>query len=165
MLEDLSEFAVAFGLKIHAGKTKPMSNVQQRRSVLRQRRVQVGEGQAEVLSISDSTSHLGRQVTFGDYHDTEITHRRSTGWAGFGRFKSELCNKHYLLRSRFRLFNAVIASAVLCGCGSRTPTAERSDTLNVAMRKMLRKIVAVGRAPDEFCVDWIVRATHRAEPA
>ena len=31
------------------------------------------------------------------------------------------------------------------------------------MRKMLRKIVGSGRAPDESYVDWIKRATHHAE--
>eukprot|EP00959_Pyramimonas_sp_CCMP1952_P453250 9467921-Pyramimonas_sp.AAC.1 len=84
MLGDLSEFAAECGLKIHMGKTKLMSNVQQRRGVLRQRHVKVGEGQVEVPSIGDRTAYLGRQLTFGDYHDKEIRHRISKGWAAFG---------------------------------------------------------------------------------
>ena len=164
MLEDLNDAAAEVGLKIHTGKTKIMSNMQNRKGVLRQRHVRVGEAHVEVLPVEDSTAYLGRQLTLGYYyHDVEIRSRISKGWAAFGRFKGELCNKHYLLKSRFRLFDAVVSSAVLYGSGTWTLTAARSQKLNVAMRKMLRKIVGAARAPDESYVDWIKRATHHAE--
>ena len=145
MLQDLDERARAAGLKLHMGKTKILSNEAVRRGVLRQRDVQVGEGRVEVLAYGDSTPYLGRQLTFSEYHDVEINHRVSKAWAAFGKFKSELCNRHYLLQSRLKLFDAVVSSTVLYGSGAWTLTAAREQKLNAAMRKMLRKIVGVGR--------------------
>ena len=163
MLKYLDERARAAGLKLHMGKTKILSNEADRRGVLRQKDVQVGEGRVEVLACGDSTPYLGRQLTFREYHDVEINHRISRGWAAFGKFKTELCNRHYLLQSIFKLFDAVVSSTVLYGSGAWTLTAAREQKLNATMRKMLRKIVAVSRIEEESYVDWIVRATRRAE--
>ena len=142
MLEDLSARAGKDGLKLHMGKTKILSNVFDRRGVLAQSHVQVGAGRVEVLPFDGSVSYLGRKLCFQGFHDVEIQSRIAKGWGAFGKFKAVLCNKHYLLRSRLRLFDAVVSSTVLFGSGAWTMTAARESKLQTEMRRMLRKIIA-----------------------
>eukprot|EP00959_Pyramimonas_sp_CCMP1952_P431089 9028466-Pyramimonas_sp.AAC.2 len=61
-----------------------MSNMQNRKGVLRRRHARVGEAQVEVFPVEDSAAYLGRQLTLGDYRDVEIRNRISKGWAAFG---------------------------------------------------------------------------------
>eukprot|EP00959_Pyramimonas_sp_CCMP1952_P281698 5888195-Pyramimonas_sp.AAC.1 len=90
MLSDLNERARSAGLQLHMGNTKILSNEADRRGVLRQKEVEVGDGRVEILEFNDSMKYLGRKLTFSEYHDVEINHRISRGWAVFGKFKSEL---------------------------------------------------------------------------
>jgi hypothetical protein len=59
--------------------------------------------------------------------------------------KSELCCKRYSLRSRLKLFDAVITPTILYACGSWTMTSSREMLLLTTQRKMLRKILGLGR--------------------
>ena len=83
MLGDLSTRAGEAGLKLHAGKTKIVSNVVNRGGVLAQSHVQVGPDNIEVLPVGGSVSYLGRKVCFQDFHDVEIQSRIAKGWGGF----------------------------------------------------------------------------------
>ena len=59
--------------------------------------------------------------------------------------KQELCCKRYSLRSRLRLFNAVITPTVLYASSSWTMTAQREMLLQTSQRRMLRRILGHGR--------------------
>ena len=118
------------------------------------------------------TTYLGRQACFNEFHDTGIRHRMDKGWAAFGKYKDELCGRHYPLRSRLRLFDAVVSATVLYGSGTWTMTVERTHLLQTTLRKMLRKIVGTPRrylsdSPGDNVVEtwfeWIGRATAIAE--
>ena len=78
-------------------------------------------------------------------HDTELTHRINCGWAKFHAQKKILCSKHYPLQDRLRLFEATVTPSVLYACGGWTMKASRENSLRVAQRSMLRRIVQVGR--------------------
>ena len=103
----------------------------------------------------DLTMYLGRRMSFGDCHDTEINHRIASGWNKFHLHRKEFCGRHFPLRDRLKFFEAVVTPSVLYGAGTWTMTTPLENKLRVAQRRMLRSIVRVGRkakedeAPDE----------------
>ena len=112
--------------------------------------------------------YLGRMMQFDKFHDVEIDHRIRRGWAAFGKFKQELCCKHYPLKQRFKLFDATVNATVLYGSGTWTMTQQREQRLQTSMRRMLRKILGcprknAGGPEEETWVEWIIRTTHNAE--
>ena len=160
------------GLKLHMSKTKILSNMNPRRGVLTQSSVKISGQEVVALRHSESTMYLGRQICFNDFHDTEIRHLLNRGWAAFGKHGAALCGRHYPLRSRLRLFVAVVTATVLYGSGTRTMTVERERLLSTTYRKMLRKMIGTPRrylknnaddVDEEPWVEWIIRATAIAE--
>jgi hypothetical protein len=123
----------------------------------------------DVLPADEGTLYLGRKITFLNFHDAEIRNRISRGWATFGKFKKELCCKHYPLKQRLHLFNATVTATVLYGSGAWTMTKDREKILRRTMRRMLRQMHGCPRKVQadglmgETWVEWIIRATHAAE--
>ena len=113
--------------------------------------------------------YLGRAVNSSNFHDAEIDNRISRGWAAFGKFKNELCCKHYPLKRRLQLFDATVTATVLYGSGTWAMTKNREQRLRTQMRRVLRKILGCPRqlqmnsGVEETWVEWIVRATSKAE--
>ena len=156
MLEELAKRTKDVGLEIHRGKTKILTNMPDN-----ERDSSGGidiEGETiKILALNESTMYLGRKLTFGAYHDTEIDHRIACGWAKFNQYKKELCCRHYPLIDRLRLFESVITPTVLYSAGTWTMNAARMKKLKVAQRRMLRNIVQVvrrrGRAHDSTMLE------------
>ena len=73
-----------------------------------------------------------------------------------------LLNRKVSIFRRLRLFDATVTGCVMWCCESWAPTVEELRQLESARRSMLRKIVHIGRGPDEDWVQWIQRATHKA---
>eukprot|EP00973_Karenia_brevis_P080770 11205752-Karenia_brevis.AAC.1 len=127
----------------------------------------------QVLPFTEGTDYLGRRVCFNDFHETELHHRLNKGWAAFGKFRHVFCDRHYPVHQKLKLLDSVVSATVLYGSGTWTMTAKREQMLTTTMRKMIRKIVAtprkwmtseaMGDLEREPYVDWIVRATHKAE--
>ena len=112
MLRDLIEAVQKIGLEIHAGKTKILSNVS---DDLRGKLswVEVAGTNIETLKRKESTTYLGWELTLGDkVQDAELQSRMNRGWSKFMAMKKELSCERYPLRSRLRLFNAVVNTAV-----------------------------------------------------
>ena len=107
--------------------------------------------------------YLGRQLTINGYHETELANRIATGWRAFFKFKDALCNCSLALKVRLKLFESVVTPCVLYACGTWTMTIEAERLLTTARRKMLRRLVKVGRMPEEDWVAYIQRATRRSE--
>ena len=172
MLGDLILEARRFGLEVHEDKTKFLWNG-------------VGRGTAasnlelcgkhfEVLNGEASTMYLGRKLSLRSLHETELKNRMAKGWAKFAIYRDELTNSYYSLRQRMRLFVSVVQPSVLYGCVSWTMTKEREQLLRTTQRKMMRKVVgtkrivvkdAQGGSTTENYVDWVQRATRKAEEA
>ena len=127
MLEDLSREAGKVGLKLHMGKTQILSTRGQRRGCLAQTHVEVLGEKVEVLAETEGTVYLGRTVSFSNFHDAEIDNRISSGWAAFGKFKNELCCRHYPLKRRLQLFDATVTATVLYGSGTWAMTKNREQ--------------------------------------
>ena len=144
MLEDLVKRTKDVGLEIHLGKTKILNNMLDdgRDS---SEGIDIGRETIKILALDESTMYLGRKLTLGSYHDTEIDHRIACGWAKFNQYKKELCCRHYPLIDRLRLFESVITPTVLYSARTWTTNAARTNRLKVAQRRMLRSIVQVVR--------------------
>jgi len=136
--------------------------------------------------------YFGRNLSFHDYHGTELKHRLKRAWAKFHSLRDELCSSSYSLKNRLRLFESVVTPTVLYSAGTWTMLASRERALRKTQRSMLRKMTRVGRKtadhdasstssasvmPDtdeeleaeteeetlEPFIDWLKRATHISE--
>ena len=79
------------------------------------------------------------------------------------RNKGALCNRSCNLKSRLKVFDAIVTPTILYGASTWTMKADMEQRLRTTRRRMLRHIVGVRRKPDETWVEYIQRATHRSE--
>ena len=107
--------------------------------------MQVQDKKVEILLLDASTAYLGRSLSLGEMNDVELEHRRDVAWKRFFAHKLQICNKSLPLKSRLKLFSAVVTPTVLYGCESWAMTRGREHQLRTAQRRMLRWIVGVGR--------------------
>jgi hypothetical protein len=186
MLGDLVSEAGKVGLCIHPEKTKVFFNGVGRKGGAVPGVTKVAGLDIEVLADDKSTMYLGRALNLQHVQDTEMQHRMSRAWAKFAVYRKELTDKSYPLKSRLKLFNAVVTPTALYGSGSWTMTHGRENLLKTTQRKMLRKILGSQRRtikpefsssessegqPDddqedertESWIDWIKRVTEESE--
>ena len=159
MIKDLKTEAKKFGLILHPGKTKVLTNSAGKRPDYIDCDGQV----VEILKEGGAERYLGRKLTVDDYHGTEMSHRIEAGWKAFFKFKDTLCNRQLALNMRIKLFGSVVTPCTLYACGAWTMTVENENLLKTARRKMLRWIVRVARTSDEDWLEYITRATHQSE--
>ena len=138
-----AESAVS-GLQLHPKKTKIISSTN-REHRPRNKAVRVGDMKIDVLARSDKIKYLGRQITFENGIQVELSNRIKAGWAKFMQYKHELTKKNYSLSDRLRLFEAVVSPTVLYGSEAWTLTAEMARLLKTTQRRMLRMILGHGR--------------------
>ena len=104
MMGDLQGAAGRVGLKMHMGKTKVLSNVQDRDDGGDWDRLDVEGNAVQILGYGEGTTYLGRCLCMENPHMQEIKHRASKAWGKFWSLKSLLCTKAYLLHQRLKLF-------------------------------------------------------------
>eukprot|EP00959_Pyramimonas_sp_CCMP1952_P366511 7676261-Pyramimonas_sp.AAC.1 len=104
MLAHLREHAGKYGLILHLGQTKILSN----RCFQSGLNAKVGDCDVEIIPVTKSEKYLGRLVCLGDYHGTELSHRMAAAWGPFARIKHVLCSRGYPPPARLRLFDAVV---------------------------------------------------------
>ena len=148
MLADLNTEAQTVGLRLHPDKTKILHNGAQPTHKRRRRtpsNVQVLDMTIEILPTHASTKYLGRKLSFGDPHRTEIESRISQAWRKFYTLKQELTGPRYNLTDRLRLFHGTVTPTVLYGCEAWTTTTELENRLKRVQRQMLRMILHTPR--------------------
>jgi len=153
MLRDLSAASAKFGLEINFQKTKVMtwSSLAGGHDS-----VDVFGQSVAILDEEDAERYLGRKLSFGGCHETEISNRIAAGWAAFSQHKSELCCSHYSLSDRIKLFEAAVTPAVLYACSTWTLTGKLESKLQVARRKMLRYVFRLHRrSANSDPEDWV----------
>jgi hypothetical protein len=188
MLRDLAEAAAVRGLELHIGKTKILSNSKRRKGLNARKSVEISGKKVEVLPIDGSTKYLGRAVCFDNFTRAEVESRIAAAWRKFHANRDVLCNSHYPLKQRVKLFDAIITPTALYGSASWVMTQELESCLKKAQRRMLRSIyqrprrcyysdnltdsdesARISVAPEkgdeelEPWVDWIRRVTHEIE--
>ena len=120
----------------------------------------VGSTTVQVLGAEETEKYLGRKLYFKERQGTELQNRMAVAWAAFHQHKSELCSKHYPLRDRVRLFEAVVKPAALYGCSSWALTSKMRDLLKVIRRRMHRK--KTGPNPEDW-IDYMRRSAGRVD--
>ena len=159
MITDLALEAAKYGLRLHMGKTKVLTNCLSNRPSS----ITCCTQQIQVLDPSQAERYLGRKLSMDSYHDTEIANRVASAWACFFKLKHALCNRGLRLSDRLKLFDSSVTPCALYACSTWTMTQEREHLLNKTRRRMLRWMTRVARKGDEDWVDYITRATHCSE--
>ena len=140
MLGDLAREAEEAGLQLHFGKTKVLCNKFGREDDRRTELKVKGKG-VEVLPEGASTKYLGRALRLDAHNEAEIENRINIAWRRFMSLKAELCNRHFPLSQRLRLFGATVSQTLLYGSGTWTLHDGSTRKLRTAQRKMLRSMV------------------------
>ena len=89
--------------------------------------------------------YLDQLITFQHQETTGIKNRIRTAWATFHKYRQELTSKNYLLKHRFRLFDAAITPTICYASGTWELTKDHVRMLPSAQRKMLRLIIQTKR--------------------
>ena len=160
MIAHLRDESARYGLRMHLGKTKILSNIPPEE---RPESLKVGATSIEVLKEGAAERYLGRKLTLDHYHATELANRISAGWAAFTKHKVALCDQKCHLRLRLKLFESTVTPVVLYGSSCWTMWADTERLLRTNRRRMLRLIVGVRRRPNETWVEYVQRSTWRSE--
>jgi len=160
MLAMLRKALETRGLALHPSKCKVQTNVE---VTLICGDTFIEEGfSVEVLANGGNLVLLGTVLSLVDVSQEEIQNRIAAGWKLFWSLKLLLLNRKSSINRRLRLFDSTVGSCATWCCESWAPRVEELRQLESARRSMLRKIVGVGRHPDEDWVGWIQRATHKS---
>ena len=167
MLQHLSHAAAGFGLEINFDKTKVLT---WDAAASGSTSVRVGAHDVGILSEMESDKYLGRKLTMHMTHEAELDHRLAAAWAAFHSNKGELCNKHYKIEDRLKLFQSVVSPVALYACSTWALKQTMERKLHTAWRQMLRYVFRIHRCrpngSDEGAepwVDFVQRAAHKAE--
>ena len=126
MIAHLRGEAAEYGLKMHLGKTKILSNIPPEE---RPESLKVGTTSIEVLKEGVAERYHGRKLTLDNYQATELANRISAGWASFTKHKVALCDQKCHLRLRMKLFESTVTPAVLYGSSCWTMWADTERLL------------------------------------
>eukprot|EP00973_Karenia_brevis_P056631 7878455-Karenia_brevis.AAC.1 len=91
MILHLRDEASKFGLRLHLGKTKILTNSSRERD---RRNVDIDGDVVSVLDVDAWEKYLGRRVTMHEAQQVELDFRTAGAWAAFAQYKSELCNRN-----------------------------------------------------------------------
>ena len=113
MIADLHAESAKYGLKLHFGKTRILSNF---RALVPEYIICRGL-QVRTLQGEESEKYLGRVLTTIDFHKKELENRLGCTWKAFFKFRAALTNKKTPLHERMVLFNAVVTPSALAAHG------------------------------------------------
>ena len=156
MLRRFIDISAEYGLQVHPGKTKLMAWAY---CSLGCQSLQIGAKTFAILGESEAERYLGRKLCLHECQATELKNRVAAGWAKFQSFKEELTGKNYSVKSRLRLFEAVVSTTILNGSCTWALTRTMTETLDRARRKMLRLVLRifrrrVGEADEVALEEW-----------
>ena len=104
------------------------------------------------LDVESNFCYLGDILCAGGGCKLATVTRYSTAWGKFKKFLPSLTSKHVSLRTRRKVFNACVSSALLHGSQTWAPTAPDLQRLSRNNRSMVRWICGV-RDDDEVSSD------------
>ena len=97
------------------------------------------------LHFAPAYKHLGTFFAADGGFQVEVRHRIGLALSAFSQLsKPVLCNRHIALRTRLRLFHALIGTKLFFGLGSwPTPSPKHLEKLNAVVARCLRKILGL----------------------
>ena len=130
-----------WGLRIHPGKTKILSNQSIINSDTKKELV-IEDMKIEILTRSEIVKYLGQKISFHQRETTEIRNRIRAARAMFRKYRQELTSKNYMFNHRLRPFDASISPTMCYASGTWTPN---KDHERMTQRKMLRLTIQTRR--------------------
>ena len=97
------------------------------------------------------------------FYEAEVDKRIASAWGAFGKYSAELRNKKIALKTRVRLFDAVVTPCATYASACWALRSSEVSKMQAARRSMLRAIVGVKRQCDEDWVCYVRRSTHTSE--
>ena len=117
-----------------------------------------------LLDEESNFCYLGNMLCAGGGRKLAIVTRCSTAWKKFRRFLPFLTSKHVSLRTRGKVFNACVRSALLHGSETWAPTAPDLQQLRRNDISMVRWICGVRdddkMSADTLCVQEVTAASQ-----
>ena len=144
-------------LQINFEKTKVLTTQQDGGAV---KEIRLQGKDVEVLGLSASEKYLGRKLCIEAPTSTELEHRIAAAWATFMQFKAELCNRHYPLQQRLRLFDALVTPRACFAAAAWTMTESLEKQLRGAQRRMLRLMVCRQKHIEQDWATYMQQSTH-----
>ena len=92
MIANLREESNKYGLKLHMGKTKILTNVS-----CHQKDVLVGDDTIQIIT-DGAERYQGKTLSLWNYHTIEHTNRLAAGWAVFTKNKHVLCSGSFSIQ-------------------------------------------------------------------
>ena len=163
MLTHFKKEASKYGLKMHAGKTKVLTNC---KLPPRLRSITINDEQMPILEPTATEMYLGCKLCAAKPMDDELDHRLKAAWASFSKFKTELCDKRLGAKVRVKLFEAVVSPRALYGSAAWALTQQQEQKLTTTRRRMLRMMFArrwLGEDSGEAWPDYMSSVTRHAE--
>ena len=99
----------------------------------------------EILAKNESVKYLGQRISFHQQETLEIKSRIRAFWTTFHKYRQELTSKKYMLKLRFRLFDATVSPILCYAAGTWTPSKEHERMIQSTQSKMLRLIIQTKR--------------------
>ena len=147
MIAHLRDEAAKYGLKMHLGRTKILSNVPPGE---RQESLTVGTTSIDVLREGVAERNLGKKLTPGQL-SVQLAGLRSRST----RLRCAI--KSAINRLRMKLFESTVTFAVLFGSSCWTMWVDTERLLRTNSRRMLRLIMGVRRRPSKIWVECMQR--------
>jgi hypothetical protein len=143
LLQELSDQAASFGLKINEDKTAWLGSgglVTGSNEGGERFQVKLNE---KTIERTASYVYLGRLLTMPMDLKAELRRRVQAGWAAFAGLKSYLTARRVPMKHKRRLFNSNVLPAMLYGCETWAAKKEDLKMLEVAQRRIERRMANV----------------------
>jgi hypothetical protein len=160
MLCDIERTLRQVGMRLNTDKCNIQRSMGGRRD---SRRFSVAGKLIQLVPNTEGFKVLGTICTLNGKTDVEFASRLQVGWNKFFALRPLLTKRDSSIVKRMQLFNSTVSKTVLWCSESWKLTVKQKRHLQATQRSMLRRIVCIKRHPDEDYVDWIRRATRRAE--
>jgi len=156
----LRDALARLGLNLHPSKCKAQTND----SAWNVRGLtQICDGfSLEVLECGEGLKILGTLLHMQDMTQHEMLNRISIAWRMFWGLKRFQQNQRVSIKRRLKLFSSTVGSCILWCAESWTPRVDDTRRLETAWNSMLRRMLGPCRAPGEEYLDWLRRATRKA---
>ena len=149
-----------FDLNMQKGKTEAIIAFRGYGAPALRRQFQLGAAPGMECSLSDQNSvwlnfvpaykHLGIYLSSDGGMQVELKHRIGQATSAFSQLaKPVLCNRHIAVKTRLRLFHALIGTKLFFGLGSwPTPCQRHIEKLSAVLARFLRKILGLTHYKD-----------------
>ncbi len=149
MVQEMTEKCAEVGLKVNVGKTKWMTN-----AAPAETNITIAGQNIERVTEFTYLGQLIKWPAVPKRFSKEISKRISSAWNAFRKAKHLLSARRVSMDLKRRYFHQCVVPAMLYGCETWALTKEEENRLEIAERRMERRILNI-RLEDKKPNDWI----------